>query len=556
MRNVVELTSGPVILLSQSCTLLLEVDLVGCVKVRSNALQQLLRSSHHLRELSVSACTEIQDDAFPPAQAPPVPNLWSRQPVEDDWNETLALSDGTLVPAPKLLSMPPQLRTFDHLRYLDLTSCHHLTDEAVKGIVRHMPRIRNLILAKCHRLTNEAILAVATLGKHLHYLHLGHLALIEDSAVIVLARSCTRLRYIDLANCNNLTDVSVFELAANLPRLKRIGLVRVFQVTDHAIYSLHARTSLERIHLSYCDHLTVKAVYDMLVALPRLTHLSLTGVRSFRRKDLQKWCRPPPSDFNSHQRESFCVYSGKGVHELKRYLRSLGGNYEPIEGWEEQVRMAQHAQQQAQIQHQQAQANRARAGGLGGLGAPQQQPGLVQQVRPLQLHQGGGQGGGAGTRPTAPLLPRAPAGQTGNGLPLHAPPVMPPFQVPHATPVRTTDARWPGIGGSQASGQGQGSAAAAAAQAAAQAAHARMNRPFAVQPIPPFRAASEGEVAQAGQGMEGITSAGGGGGGSGGNVQRRPRGATVTRGNYGRGGDEEDDGEGSGEGEESFAEDD
>ena len=523
MRNVVELTSGPVILLSQSCTLLLEVDLVGCVKVRSNALQQLLRSSHHLRELSVSACTEIADDAFPPSQAPPVPNLWSRPPAEDDWNETVALSDGALIPAPKLLGMAPGLRTFDHLRYLDLTSCHHLTDEAVKGIVRHMPRIRNLILAKCHRLTNEAILAVSTLGKHLHYLHLGHLALIEDAAVIVLARSCTRLRYIDLANCNNLTDVSVFELAANLPRLKRIGLVRVFQVTDQAIYSLHARTSLERIHLSYCDHLTVKAVYDMLVALPRLTHLSLTGVRSFRRKDLQKWCRAPPPDFNSHQRDSFCVYSGRGVHELKRYLRSLNGSFEPWENWEEQVRLTAQQQQQRDAQRAALQQQLA----LG-------QPIPIQQIRP------------PAAGPPAVPFPPAPTGQTGNGLALHAPPPTN-ASLPAAPPprnVRATDARWPGIAPPDPQ-------VAAAAAAAARAAHAYQNRPFAVQPIPPFRAA-EGAAAQAGgsngDGAGEVASASASVG-----VVRRPRGATVTRGNYDRsggGGEMDEDGD-SGEGEES-----
>lgn len=160
---------------------------------------------------------------------------------------------------------------------------------------------------------------------------------ITDKAVTAIARSCTRLRYIDLAcsftllhncsrtrrlrgwkfpnetGCNNLTDVSVLELAANLPRLKRIGLVRVrfpsprplsprltrslvqvTNITDASLDALHARTSLERIHLSYCSNLTVSGVNDLLQHLPRLTHLSLTEVQAFRKKVLQVFCRPPP----------------------------------------------------------------------------------------------------------------------------------------------------------------------------------------------------------------------------------------------------------------------
>ena len=44
---------------------------------------------------------------------------------------------------------------------------------------------------------------------------------------------------------------------------------------------------------------------------------------AFRRGDLQHFCRPPPKDFNAHQRSTFCVYSGKGVVELRKHLNQL-----------------------------------------------------------------------------------------------------------------------------------------------------------------------------------------------------------------------------------------
>lgn len=88
--------------------------------------------------------------------------------------------------------------------------------------------------------------------------------------------------------------MSVFELAA-LPKLRRIGLVRVSNLTDQAIYALGERHStLERIHLSYCDQITVLAIHFLLQKLPKLTHLSLTAIPAFRRDELQQFCREPP----------------------------------------------------------------------------------------------------------------------------------------------------------------------------------------------------------------------------------------------------------------------
>lgn len=88
--------------------------------------------------------------------------------------------------------------------------------------------------------------------------------------------------------------MSVFELSA-LPKLRRVGLVRVNNLTDEAIYSLADRhATLERIHLSYCDQISVMAIHFLLQKLHKLTHLSLTGIPSFRQPELQQFCREPP----------------------------------------------------------------------------------------------------------------------------------------------------------------------------------------------------------------------------------------------------------------------
>jgi F-box and leucine-rich repeat protein GRR1 len=144
--------------------------------------------------------------------------------------------------------------------------------------------------------------------------------------------------------------MSVFELSA-LPKLRRVGLVRVNNLTDEAIYSLAERhASLERIHLSYCDQISVMAIHFLLQKLHKLTHLSLTGVPAFRQPELQQFCREPPrvrvvstsssptnlngglQEFNSTQQLSFCVYSGKGVSQLRAFLTELFDHITELNG--------------------------------------------------------------------------------------------------------------------------------------------------------------------------------------------------------------------------------
>lgn len=136
---------------------------------------------------------------------------------------------------------------------------------------------------------------------------------------LLFSSTVDSLHLSNLSGCPQLTDMSVFELS-QLPKLRRIGLVRVRRVhlpspalflfrthalvcsfsqvtnlTDSAIHALVERpSSLERIHLSYCENISIDAVHFLLQRLGKLTHLSLTGVPAFRRPDLQKFCRQPP----------------------------------------------------------------------------------------------------------------------------------------------------------------------------------------------------------------------------------------------------------------------
>ncbi|KAF5390599.1 hypothetical protein D9757_002639 [Collybiopsis confluens] len=309
LSGLENLTDAPLRALVKSCPLLLEIELSSCKLVTDTPIRAVWLNSTHMREMRLAQCSELTDDAFP-------------APIRRDVN---SVSDPPPNPFPTsnvLHDLPPLIinRSFENLRMLDLTACSKVTDEAIEGIVSHAPKIRNLVLSKCSLLTDRSVENICKLGRHLHYLHLGHASKITDASVRTLARSCTRLRYVDFANCNLLTDMAVFELAG-LPKLRRIGLVRVHQLTDEAVFALAERhATLERIHLSYCDQISVMAIHFLLQKLHKLTHLSLTGVTAFRQPELQRFCRAAPADFNSAQQSAFCVFSGGGVLQLRAYL--------------------------------------------------------------------------------------------------------------------------------------------------------------------------------------------------------------------------------------------
>ncbi|KAF8450517.1 hypothetical protein L210DRAFT_3639612 [Boletus edulis BED1] len=309
LSGLEHVTDAPVSALAKSCPLLLEIDLNNCKRITDISVRDLWTYSIHMREMRLSQCTELTDAAFP-------------APLR---NENIPRANNPFPPPRPSDELPPLVlsRPLDHLRMLDLTSCSLITDDAVDGIIAHAPKIRNLVLSKCTQLSDRTVENVCLLGKHLHYLHLGHAANITDRSIKSLARCCTRLRYVDFANCTLLTDMSVFELAS-LPKLRRIGLVRVSNLTDEAIYALAERhNTLERIHLSYCDQISVMAIHFLLQKLHKLTHLSLTGIPSFRKPELQQFCRQPPQEFNMSQRLAFCVYSGNGVAKLRSFLTDL-----------------------------------------------------------------------------------------------------------------------------------------------------------------------------------------------------------------------------------------
>ena len=275
-------------LMAEKCPLLVEVDITGSPNVHDESLIKLFLKLPQLREFRITNNENISDKLF--------------------------------IELGKVIDQLPALRL------VDFSSCENITDKTIEKLVSLAPKLRNIFLGKCSRITDNSLYSLAQLGKNLQTVHFGHCFNITDQGVRVLVQSCPRIQYVDFACCNNLTNRTLYELS-DLNKLKRIGLVKCSQMTDEGLLnmiSLRGRNDcLERVHLSYCSNLTIYPIYELLMACPRLSHLSLTAVPSFLRPDITAFCRPAPSDFSDNQRQIFCVFSGKGVHKLRHYLMSL-----------------------------------------------------------------------------------------------------------------------------------------------------------------------------------------------------------------------------------------
>ena len=275
-------------IMAEKCPMLVEVDITNSANVTDNGLIKLFLKLTQLREFRVTHNSKITDATF--------------------------------------LELAKKLQQLPALRLVDLSSCENITDRTIEKLVDLAPKLRNIFLGKCSRITDSSLFNLSRLGKNLQTVHFGHCFNITDQGVRVLVQSCPRIQYVDFACCTNLTNRTLYELA-DLTKLKRIGLVKCSQMTDEGLLnmiSLRGRNDgLERVHLSYCSNITIYPIYELLMACPKLSHLSLTAVPSFLRPDITAFCRPAPHDFSENQRQIFCVFSGKGVHKLRHYLMSL-----------------------------------------------------------------------------------------------------------------------------------------------------------------------------------------------------------------------------------------
>jgi hypothetical protein len=124
-----------------------------------------------------------------------------------------------------------------HLRLLDLTSCHRLTDTGVANVMS-FPELRCLHLSLCPALTDVSVVAISTGVPSLEELHLAQCNRISDAGLIRLTERLHRLSSLNISSCDQLTNRALEALFSNTKGLRHLDVSLCSRITAAAVEML------------------------------------------------------------------------------------------------------------------------------------------------------------------------------------------------------------------------------------------------------------------------------------------------------------------------------
>ncbi|KAK4656472.1 LOW QUALITY PROTEIN: SCF ubiquitin ligase complex subunit [Podospora pseudocomata] len=262
LNDCQQLTNQAVLAFAEHCPNILEIDLHQCKLIGNEPVTALIEKGQALRELRLANCELIDDNAF--------------------------------------LSLPN--RTFENLRILDLTSCDKLTDRAVQKIVKSRLDSGTWSLPSAASSQTSSVCHCWS-GEEPAFPPFGPLPRRSRTRPLKLVAECNRIRYIDLGCCTHLTDDSVMKLAT-LPKLKRVVSSNITDASVIALANANRRARLRKdAHGNVIPNRYVSMRPQQL------------GTRSSELLHKSYF-----EGFTQHQRDVFCVFSGQGVVNLRKYL--------------------------------------------------------------------------------------------------------------------------------------------------------------------------------------------------------------------------------------------
>jgi len=332
LNHVPLLTDPAISAIALSLSHLMELELCDSPLITALSIRDLWTYARRLRRLRLARCPQVTDKAFPYA-FPPSPvlpknrlagvDLPNRKSIPEQYD-----MEATTAPAERPLTwlealpplMLPTTHILEELRFLDLTNCYKLTDDAIIGIATHAPRIQSFLLTGCLQLTDRALEALSQLGHHLDVLTLAHIDGITDRGISVLCGACIRLRAVDVSHCSLLTDLSIMELSS-LPELTHLSATNIPSVTDNAVLFLadHAPL-LADLQLSHCPGISLEAIHTSILRLTRLEQLAVSSIPSLKRIGLEQFSEPSPIGYNEGIQGIYRVFKGNSLDELRFFL--------------------------------------------------------------------------------------------------------------------------------------------------------------------------------------------------------------------------------------------
>ncbi|KIP08351.1 hypothetical protein PHLGIDRAFT_104486 [Phlebiopsis gigantea 11061_1 CR5-6] len=274
LGGVWALTDGAVVQAVQGLGHLTELNLADLPLLTAHSVREIWMFSRNLRRVDLSDCVNVTDRGFPaPCVYEPPPSR-PRSRIGERLATPISLLPPLILPAHHIIP---------HLHYISLKNMALITDDAVIGLLQHVPRVIELELGGCTTLTDRIVPSLCSAHESLELIDLAHLTHLSDAAVFSLVRACNKLRHVDISYCTRLTDLPILELA-QLPGLRRLHMNGLRRATDIGLLALAEQAhSLAHLHLASCKRLSLDALHTVLRRLPQLQRFTSTGVPAMAR---------------------------------------------------------------------------------------------------------------------------------------------------------------------------------------------------------------------------------------------------------------------------------
>jgi hypothetical protein len=185
-------------------------------------------------------------------------------------------------------------RAQGHLRLLDLSKCHQVSNTTIIRVVRENPRLHTIRLAWCTSVTDSVVTEIARCCRELKEIVLACCVNVTSAAIDALAEHCPSLTVLNIACIGKIEPNSLVRLFRRCPNLEQLHIVNSPLVDDRVVAQMARRLPrLKHLDLSWCCHVTDDALCRLARHCRDLEHVELgdTKVSSHGVRTLLRCCR-------------------------------------------------------------------------------------------------------------------------------------------------------------------------------------------------------------------------------------------------------------------------
>ena len=277
---------------SHACLCVKQIRLDGCYRLTDNGIKMISRRCPELRSLEIASCFHVTTAGLYDVLTN-CPNLAYLNAAKCE-----GITDFSLLSETQLMLLKNS--TFGNIKYIDLSGCSSLNDDALRLLLKCTTRLEYLYLRQCDCISNVGLFTIAEFCKNLREVSLNDCVNITDGGVENLIENCNNIQYLSIAKCpisnsaltsiatfaaqirhlnlyecDYITDTGIMKIASSCPRMRSIDLSNCLSITDASLYVLSRCSKMRRVNLKACRKVTDAGVRKLATHCTNLRHLDL-----------------------------------------------------------------------------------------------------------------------------------------------------------------------------------------------------------------------------------------------------------------------------------------